>query len=445
MGAAVTAIWLVTGAARAAISHLVDVMGEPLPGTDVLRYATALNYTVLGLSGMGVLSLSILAVSVVVLRTDVLARWIGYVGAGCAVIIFAAWRPSTEPSRPWWPSPGRCASRSPSGVSRSTDDGSLRSGRGVGHTQLELAPMSQQVLELPGGPLELWRSGVGPTVLVAHGCGFGGSFCNNTWLAQELQNYHVISVSRPGYGETPLSTATTFHAQADMYVDVLDAVGVEDCVVLGMSASGPIALLAARDHAPRVRGLVLWCAVARSLPAHEIDEDQTSLDADVLEQEQAAEREVLTQMLSDDSFAFEALPELLRPAEMVRYALDPLVRAGVRSYLEGLLAAPPAVAAVRNDLLQMRALLGEGLDSRVAVPMLVMHGDDDDTVPVRPCPLPGYSQSARRTRHHRRGRTRLHAHVPSRGHATASGLPRPKQPSGKPLSRSCDDAASIDE
>jgi len=90
MGAAVTAVWLVTGAARAAISHLVDVMGEPLPGTDVLRYATALNYTVLGLSGMGVLSLCILAVSVVVLRTQALARWVGYVGAVCSVIIFAS-------------------------------------------------------------------------------------------------------------------------------------------------------------------------------------------------------------------------------------------------------------------------------------------------------------------------------------------------------------------
>ena len=48
MGAAVTAVWLVTGAARAAISHLVDVMDEPLPGSDVLRFATALNYTLLG-------------------------------------------------------------------------------------------------------------------------------------------------------------------------------------------------------------------------------------------------------------------------------------------------------------------------------------------------------------------------------------------------------------
>ena len=90
MGAAVTALWLVTGAARAAIGHLVDVMGEPLPGTDVLRFATALNYVLLGLSGMGVLGLSILAISVVVLRSNALGRWVGYVGAGCAVVILVA-------------------------------------------------------------------------------------------------------------------------------------------------------------------------------------------------------------------------------------------------------------------------------------------------------------------------------------------------------------------
>jgi hypothetical protein len=90
MGAAVTAVWLVTGATRAAIGHLVDVMNEPLPGTDVLRYATAINYTLLGVAGMTVLALSMLAVSVVVLRTNALARWVGYVGAVCGLIVLAA-------------------------------------------------------------------------------------------------------------------------------------------------------------------------------------------------------------------------------------------------------------------------------------------------------------------------------------------------------------------
>ena len=163
---------------------------------------------------------------------------------------------------------------------------------------------------------------------------------------------------------------------------MLDAIGVQDCVVLGMSASGPIALLAARDHSSRIRGLVLWCAVARALPSHEIEEDQTNVDIDVLEEELAAERAVYTQVLSDKSFAQAALPELLRPAEMERYALDPLLRASVRTYLEDQLVAPPAVAGVRNDLLQLRGLLGEGVDSRVPVPMLVMHGEEDDIVPI---------------------------------------------------------------
>ena len=54
MGAAVTALWLVTGAARGTLGHLVDTMNEPLPGVDVLRFATALNYTLLGQSGMAV-------------------------------------------------------------------------------------------------------------------------------------------------------------------------------------------------------------------------------------------------------------------------------------------------------------------------------------------------------------------------------------------------------
>jgi hypothetical protein len=90
MGAAVTGVWLVTGAARASIGHLVDVMSEPLPGVDVLRFATALNYTLLGLSGMAVLALAILGVSVVVLRTQALGRWVAYVGLVCSSVMLAA-------------------------------------------------------------------------------------------------------------------------------------------------------------------------------------------------------------------------------------------------------------------------------------------------------------------------------------------------------------------
>lgn len=241
--------------------------------------------------------------------------------------------------------------------------------------------MSQQMLELPGGPLEIWRSGEGPTVLVAHGCGPGGSYRLNTWLAGALPSHQVISVSRPGYGQTPLATATTFHEQAAMYVDLLDAIGVVDCTVIGMSASGPVALLAARDHASRFHGLVLWCAVARGLPSHWI-EAESEFDPTTLEQEAATELAAYDRAHADEKFARAILPELLSPAEMDRYDADPSLRADIRSYLGAHLVAPAALEGVRNDMHQLQALLHEGPDAGVRVSTLIMHGSEDTTVPV---------------------------------------------------------------
>jgi hypothetical protein len=90
MASAVAALWLVTGAIRASVGRLVEVMNEPLPGPDVLRAITAVNYALLGLSGMAVLGLMILGVSVAVLRTGVLARWVGWLGITCATPVLAA-------------------------------------------------------------------------------------------------------------------------------------------------------------------------------------------------------------------------------------------------------------------------------------------------------------------------------------------------------------------
>ena len=90
MAAAFTACMLITAATRSAIGHLVDVMDEPLPSVDVLRYATALNYQVLGLAAMGALALTILATSVLALQTGAFGRWAAWVGIGCGAVMSAA-------------------------------------------------------------------------------------------------------------------------------------------------------------------------------------------------------------------------------------------------------------------------------------------------------------------------------------------------------------------
>lgn len=90
MAAAVTALWLVTAAVRGLAGPLVDTRGEPLPGVEVLRFMTALNYVLLGQSGMAAFALFVLGASVVVLRTAVLGRWLAYVGLVCAAVMLAA-------------------------------------------------------------------------------------------------------------------------------------------------------------------------------------------------------------------------------------------------------------------------------------------------------------------------------------------------------------------
>jgi hypothetical protein len=90
MAGAFTAAMLITAATRSVIGHLVDVMDEPVPGVDVLRYATALNYQVFGLAAMGALSLAILATSALALRTAAFARWAGLVGVACGGAMLVA-------------------------------------------------------------------------------------------------------------------------------------------------------------------------------------------------------------------------------------------------------------------------------------------------------------------------------------------------------------------
>lgn len=90
MGLIFSTTLLVSAALRGVIGHMVKIDGEPLPGLDVLRYSTALNYDLIGSVTMTALGLTILAVSIVVLRTLVLAKWFGYVGLVCSVIILAA-------------------------------------------------------------------------------------------------------------------------------------------------------------------------------------------------------------------------------------------------------------------------------------------------------------------------------------------------------------------
>lgn len=139
----------------------------------------------------------------------------------------------------------------------------LRRWRAASGRRLEAG---SQLLELPCGTVEVCDSGPlqtrvwaeeTPVVLVVHGTPGGYDQARVMAAGLQLQAFRVVSVSRPGYLRTPLTSGPTPEAQADLYAEVLDALGVSDAIVIAVSGGGPAAIQFALRHPQRCARLVL--------------------------------------------------------------------------------------------------------------------------------------------------------------------------------------------
>ena len=117
-----------------------------------------------------------------------------------------------------------------------------------------------QVIETTCGPIEYASFGIGDPVLVVHGI-FGG-FDQGLVIAQGSvgERFHSIVPSRFGYLGSPLPVDASPAGQADAYVCLLDALGIEKAAILGTSAGATSALQFALRHPDRCSALVLFSA-----------------------------------------------------------------------------------------------------------------------------------------------------------------------------------------
>ena len=117
------------------------------------------------------------------------------------------------------------------------------------------------IAQLSQGPIEYRQAGQGAPVLVLNG---GHTHCGSPLGSEPFflaHGYQLIVPSRPGYGHTPSSTGQTAEASADALAGLLDALGLLQVIVLGISAGGPTALQLAGRHPGRVSRLILQNAV----------------------------------------------------------------------------------------------------------------------------------------------------------------------------------------
>lgn len=129
----------------------------------------------------------------------------------------------------------------------------------------ELAYPDSEFLQVGDLEVHLQRAGAGgmPLVLLH---GFGAStFSWREVLAPLAQSRLVIAFDRPGFGlsQRPLPPYPGGHnpysqtAQAELTIALLNALGIEQAVLVGNSAGGSIALLTALEFPDRVTALVL--------------------------------------------------------------------------------------------------------------------------------------------------------------------------------------------
>jgi len=106
--------------------------------------------------------------------------------------------------------------------------------------------------------VEYTLTGEGPlTVLTLHGAMGGHDQAELLGRTVGSSEFRYLSVSRPGYLGTSLAVGEPPEVQADVYAELLDALGIAQVAVIAISGGGPSAIHFALRHPDRCSCLVL--------------------------------------------------------------------------------------------------------------------------------------------------------------------------------------------
>jgi pimeloyl-ACP methyl ester carboxylesterase len=123
--------------------------------------------------------------------------------------------------------------------------------------------MNHNIVYTKEGTIEYSITGSGFPVVFLHG---GHSNCNDKlpYKGFNLSKYLLITPSRPGYGQTPLSDNNTPVKAAGLIISLLDNLNIKKAIIYGISAGGITAIEIAANFPDRVEKLVLASAVSKN-------------------------------------------------------------------------------------------------------------------------------------------------------------------------------------
>ena len=241
-------------------------------------------------------------------------------------------------------------------------------------TAAQRAVQGSTLVDTRCGPIEVQQAGEGIPLLMIHGSG-GGHDQGMAWARPLVQQgVRVIAMSRFGYLRTPRPADASPEAQADAHICLLDALGIDKAVVMGVSAGGPSAMQAAIRHPSRVSALVLVVPIAFKPGTVTDSAPLVSDDKDAM----------LLRLLGSDFLFWTALQVardplirhvLATPPEQVATASD-AERARVNDLVERILPVSARAAGLRDDT-RLGKCLGPYALETIRAPTLVVSARDD--------------------------------------------------------------------
>src|SRR5699024_661845 len=122
--------------------------------------------------------------------------------------------------------------------------------------------MNSKVINTRLGNIEYCSIGNGTPILFLHG---GHSNCYDTLSHKgfDLKNFQLITPSRPGYGKTPLNDNQTPKKAAELILELLNYLSIDEVIVYGISAGGLTAIELAANYPNKVRKLILASAISK--------------------------------------------------------------------------------------------------------------------------------------------------------------------------------------
>jgi pimeloyl-ACP methyl ester carboxylesterase len=221
-----------------------------------------------------------------------------------------------------------------------------------------------QVFETAVGQVEAAIFGDGPAVMVVHGA--AGGYDQGAVKSEEFRGIKYISVSRPGYLRTPLSSGVTPEEQADAMAALMDTLGIEKAAFIGMSTGGLVSIQFALKYPQRCWGLVLLSSV--NAPLH--------LQLNALRG--------LSPLVKTDFLPWMLMhPEtlmLVRPHLRKQVAHNPEKLEVIQQLIKTAYPTSMRLSGMLNDGTQIEDLQPIPLEE-IHIPTLVIHGDADDVVP----------------------------------------------------------------